>query len=105
MMDETDDRDLLMKLPPVHPGRTLAAELKARGLSARALALELRVPASRISDIVRGRQSITVDTALRLGFCLGTGARFWMNLQTHYDLARARQTHGKTIDREVADVG
>jgi len=88
-------------LPPVHPGQTLAAELTARGLSANALALKLRVPANRLSDIVRGQRAISAETALRLGRYFGTGAEFWVNLQANYDLARARQEFGATIEREV----
>jgi addiction module HigA family antidote len=88
-------------LPPVHPGRTLAAELVARQLTANALALKLRVPANRLSDIVRGHRAISAETALRLGRYFGTGAEFWMNLQANYDLALARQELGATIDREV----
>src|SRR5580698_11665095 len=92
------------ELPPVHSGRTLAAELAARGLTANALALKLRVPANRLSDIVRGHRAISPETALRLGRYFGTGAAFWMNLQANYDLALARQELGATIDREVEKV-
>jgi addiction module HigA family antidote len=88
-------------VPPVHPGRTLAAELAARGLTANALALKLRVPASRISEIVRGYRAISPETALRLGRYLGTSAQFWTNLQANYDLAIARQEFGATIEHEV----
>jgi antitoxin HigA-1 len=88
-------------VPPVHPGRTLAAELAARKLSANALALKLRVPANRVSDIIRGHRAVSPDTALRLGRCFGTSAQFWMNLQANYDLAIARQERGATVDREV----
>jgi addiction module HigA family antidote len=86
---------------PVHPGRTLAAELTARGLSGHALALKLRVPANLITEIVRGRRGISSETALRLGCCFGTSAQFWVNLQTNYDLAIARQQLGAAIEREV----
>src|SRR5215467_1129897 len=88
-------------VPPVHPGRTLAAELAARGLTANALALKLRVPANRISDIARCPRTISPETALRLGRCFGTSAQFWMNLQANYDLAVARQELAATIEREV----
>jgi addiction module HigA family antidote len=88
-------------VPPVHPGRTLAAELAARGLTANALALKLRVPGNRLSEIVRGHRAISPETALRLGRYFGTSAQFWMNLQANYDLAIARQELGATIDREV----
>jgi addiction module HigA family antidote len=88
-------------LSPVHPGRTLAAELAARNMSANALALKLRVPSNRLSDIVRGQRAISAETALRLGRYFGTGAEFWMNLQANYDLARARQEFGAVVEREV----
>ena len=84
-------------LPPVHPGSILADELRARGLTANSLALALRVPANRISDIVRGQRSITAETALRLGRYLGTGAQLWVNLQAQYDLALAQQEFGVQI--------
>ncbi len=88
-------------LPPSHPGDTLADELEARGLSANALALNLRVPANRISDIIRGRRALTAETALRLGRYFGTGAKFWVDLQAAYDLAVAERDHGATVNREV----
>jgi antitoxin HigA-1 len=90
-----------MEVPPVHPGRTLAAELAARSLTANALALKLRVPANRVSDIVRGHRAISPETALRLGRYFGTSAQFWMNLQANYDLAIARQELGAIVQREV----
>ena len=88
-------------VPPVHPGRTLAAELAARGLTANALALKLRVPANRLSEIVRGHRAISPETALRLARYFGTSSQFWMYLQTNYDLAVARQELGATVEREV----
>jgi len=88
-------------LPPSHPGDTLGEELAARGLTANALALKLRVPANRISDIVRGRRGITAETALRLGRHLGTGARFWVDLQAAYDLAVAERDWAEIVNREV----
>lgn len=88
-------------LLPVHPGRTLASELQARGLTANAVALKLRVPANRLSDIIRGQRAISAETALRLGRYFGTGAAFWMNLQSHYDLALAEREIGERISREV----
>jgi addiction module HigA family antidote len=88
-------------LPPVHPGSILADELQARGVTAHALALAIRVPANRISDIVRGQRSISAETALRLGRYLGTGALFWLNLQIRFDLATAEAQLGARIVREV----
>ena len=91
------------QLPPVHPGEILAEELSARGLSAHALALRIRVPANRVTEIVAGRRRVTAETALRLGRFLGTGAQIWMDLQASYDLAVAREKHGADIEREVAE--
>jgi antitoxin HigA-1 len=88
-------------LPSVHPGRTLHDELAARGLTAHALALKLRVPANRISEIIAGKRAISPETALRLGRYFGTGAAFWVNLQSQYDLAVAEQALGKRIAAEV----
>jgi antitoxin HigA-1 len=88
-------------LRPVHPGKILDMEMKARGLSALALALKLRVPANRISEIVSGRRSISPETALRLGYHFGTGPEIWSRLQASYDLAVAEREHGAEIRREV----
>jgi antitoxin HigA-1 len=89
-------------LPPVHPSRTLSSELNARGLTANALALKLRIPANQWSEIIRGQRVISAETALRRGRFFGTGAAFWMNLQSSYDLARAEQEIGECISQEVA---
>jgi addiction module HigA family antidote len=85
----------------VHPGRVLARELEARKLTANALALKLRVPANRISEIVAGRRSISPETALRLGRCFRTGGELWLRLQADFDLSQAEQRHGNAIRREV----
>ena len=90
-----------ISLPPSHPGDTLADELSARGLTANALALKLRVPANRISDIVRGRRALTAETALRLGRYFGTGAKFWVDLQAGYDLAVAERDLGAIVEKEI----
>lgn len=84
------------------PGGTLADELEARGLSATALALALRVPANRITGILNNTRAITPDTAIRLGAYFGNGADFWLRKQMHYDLALAEHEHGEQIRREVA---
>ncbi|MGV8841014.1 MAG: HigA family addiction module antitoxin [Bauldia sp.] len=74
-----------------HPGEILAEEfLKPLGVSANALALSLRVPATRIGAILKERRGVTADTALRLGRFFGTTPEFWMNLQTAHDLSRAK---------------
>ncbi len=84
-----------------HPGQLLRAELEARDMSANQLALALRVPANRITAILRGERSITAETALRLGRYLGTGAAFWMNLQTAYDISVIDSERGHLIEKEV----
>ncbi len=90
--------------PIVHPGHLLRRELRARSLSANRLALELGVPSGRITDILNGRRSITADTAVRLGRFLGNGARFWLDLQGQYDIARVERDRGGEIARRVHPV-
>jgi addiction module HigA family antidote len=90
------------KMRPIHPGEVLREEfLLPLGVSAHALAMELKVPAPRINDIVRERRSITPDTALRLARYFGSTPQFWLNLQTSYDLKIAERTAGSKIEREV----
>ncbi len=86
---------------PVHPGRALADEMEARNMTANALAIKLRVPASRIGEIIKGRRAISPETALRLGRYLGTGAGLWVRMQANYDLAKAEQELGEKIAKEV----
>ena len=88
---------------PIHPGEILKTEfLDELGLTAYALAKALRVPPNRITGIVNGERAITADTALRLARYFGTTPEFWLNLQSHYDLAVTRRTSGTLIEREVA---
>src|SRR5512143_1453537 len=90
------------KMRPVHPGEVLREEfLTPLGMSAHALALELRVPAPRINEIVRERRSVTPETALRLARYFGTTAQFWLNLQTSYDLKIAEREVGSKVAKEV----
>ncbi len=91
------------RIGPVHPGRTLAAELQARGMTAHALAVKLRVPANRITEIIAGRRGISAETALRLGRYFGTGAPFWLTLQNQYDLEVAERDLGARIAEEVEE--
>lgn len=85
-----------------HPGDVLAEEfLKPLGLSVNALAIALRVPATRIGAIVKGERSVSADTALRLARFFGTSPEFWVNLQAMHDLTKARQESGVTIVRDV----
>ena len=93
------------RLPPIHPGEILREDfLLPLGLSMNRLALDLRVPVTRIAEIVRERRGITPDTALRLARYFNTSARFWLNLQTGYDLEIAEDESGQSIDREVSPV-
>jgi antitoxin HigA-1 len=77
-----------------HPGEVLREEyLVPLGLSARALAKLLDVPADRLTEIMRGTRDVTADTAIRLGRYFGTDPRFWLNLQAAYDLSKAEKAH------------
>jgi antitoxin HigA-1 len=88
--------------PPVHPGQFLRDDfLVPMGLSANALAIALRVPVTRISEIVRERRGITADTALRLARYFGTTPDFWMGIQVSYDLALASSQAAVRIHAEV----
>lgn len=90
------------RLPPVHPGHFLRDEfLEPLELSVYALAKALNVPRPRLNEVVRGRRSLSTDTALRLARYFGTSPEFWINLQTRYDLDVAERTLRRTIDREV----
>lgn len=88
-------------MAPVHPGEVLQEEIAARGLTAHALGLKLRVPANRLTEIIAGKRGISPDTALRLSRYLGSGAAFWLNLQSQYDLAMAEKRLGAKIRAEV----
>jgi addiction module HigA family antidote len=87
---------------PVHPGEILLEDfMKPAGISINGLALELRVPATRISAIVNEARGISADTALRLGRYFSTTSEFWMNLQSRFDLDVAADALSKEIERTV----
>jgi len=89
-------------LPPVHPGEILREELMAPlGLSINGLARDLRVPVTRIGDIVNERRGISADTALRLARYFRSTPQFWLNLQSHYDLEIAARDTLSAIERDV----
>jgi len=89
-------------LPAIHPGEILRADfMEPLQLSMNRLAIDLRVPVTRIAEIVHERRGITPDTALRLARYFNTSAGFWMNLQTAYDLEVAEDRLSRTIEREV----
>jgi addiction module HigA family antidote len=89
------------KFHEVHPGVILKEELAARGLSAAAFALKIRVPPQRVQEIVAGKRAITAETALRIGTALCTGARLWLAMQQAYDLRKVEATLGAKVRAEV----
>jgi addiction module HigA family antidote len=96
-------------MAPVHPGEILLEEfLKPLAVSQYQLAKEIGVPARRINEIVHGQRRISADTALRLARFFGTSERFWINLQSHYDLeiektGSATRSMASTRSRPPAD--
>jgi antitoxin HigA-1 len=85
-----------------HPGEILKEEfLIPYGLSQHGLAMKIRVPATRIGEIVQGRRAVTPDTALRLARFFGTTPDLWMNLQQAHDLSKAKMESAAAIEREV----
>ena len=86
-----------MTREPIHPGEHLTDELRELGISARELARELKVPVTRVTEILRGRRGITGDTALRLGRYFQVSPDFWMNLQKLYEIDLARRQIGEDL--------
>ena len=87
---------------PVHPGEILREDfLVPLGMSVNALALALRVPATRLHEVVKERRAVTPDTALRLARYFGGDAQSWMNLQASYDLKVAQRDAGASIEQEI----
>ncbi len=90
------------RIPFPHPGETIREDyLEPLNMSANRLAMELRVPATRMTEIVHGRRGITADTALRLARYFNTTPKFWLNLQASYDLAVAAEAKAEEIERSV----
>lgn len=90
------------KLDPIPPGEILIEEfMRPLGVSQNRLARDIDIPVSRVAEIVKGRRTITADTALRLGEYFGTSAEFWLNLQTGFDLRRARETAWEAIRKRI----
>lgn len=90
------------KLPPIHPGEILREDfMKPLGLTMNQLALSLRVPATRIAEIIHERRSVSADTAIRLGRYFKTAPRFWLNLQSAYDLEVVEDCDVSRINSEV----
>jgi addiction module HigA family antidote len=90
------------KLSAVHPGEVLVEEFLAPlGISQNRLAMSLRVPATRIHDIAKGKRAISADTALRLARFFGNSPQFWLALQSRYDLDVAQDALGERLEQEV----
>jgi antitoxin HigA-1 len=91
------------RLPPIHPGEILLEEfLRPMGLSQYRLAKDIHVPPRRVNEIVQGKRAITPDTALRLSRYFGQSERFWMNLQSRYDLETEKDRLADRLEREVS---
>ncbi len=92
----------MRKMAPVHPGEILFEEfLKPLGISQYKLAKDISVPPRRINEIVHGKRSITADTALRLARYFGLSERFWLNLQSRYDLEVEKDKLDMRREKEV----
>lgn len=90
------------RLPPIHPGEILLEEfLKPLEISQYRLAKDINVPARRINEIVLGKRAISADTALRLSRYFGLSERFWINLQTRYDLEKEKDKLQDRLEKEV----
>ena len=90
------------KLPPIHPGEILLEEfLEPMGISQYRLAKDISVPPRRINEIVLGKRAITPDTALRLSLFFGLSERFWINLQSRYDIEVEKDKLENRLEKEV----
>jgi addiction module HigA family antidote len=90
------------EIPPIHPGEILLEEyLKPMGITQYRLAKDIHVDPRRINEIIHGQRSISADTALRLARYFGTSERFWLNLQSRYDLELQKMELGDRLEKEV----
>ena len=89
------------KMRPVHPGEILKDELEALDMNPSSLSKLLMVPPNRIIDILKGKRSITPDTALRLSRFFGTTAEFWLNLQAAFDLKTMEKKSAKNVYNHI----
>lgn len=90
------------QMRPIHPGEILREEfITPLGITGNALAIALRVPATRVGDILNEKRGITSDTALRLARFFNTTPQFWLNLQSSFDLKKTELTCGEKIKKEI----
>jgi len=98
----TKDMKMTKLLDEIHPGEILLEDfMKPMGITARQLAADIDVSPSRISEIVNGARPITADTALRLGLFFSMEPRFWLNLQSEYDMRIAKRTLQKEMESRI----
>ena len=96
----------IREIPPIHPGEILLEEyLKPMNISQYRLAKDINVDPRRINEIIHSQRSITADTALRLARYFGTSERFWLNLQSRYDLELQKMELGDRLEKEVKILG
>lgn len=87
---------------PIHPGEILREEyLEPLAMSVNALSKALHVPATRMNEIARENRGVSADTALRLARYFGTSERFWLNLQTEYELRQAQISQAAQVKKEI----
>ncbi len=97
-------QDADKKIAPIHPGEVLLEEfLEPMDISQYRLAKDIKVDARRINAIVHGERAVTADTALRLSRYFGTSARFWLNMQTQFDLEKQKDALGDRLAEEVKE--
>jgi addiction module HigA family antidote len=90
------------KIPPIHPGEILLEDfLVPMGISQYKLSKDISVPPRRINEIVQGKRSVSADTALRLSLYFGLSERFWLNLQSRYDLEVEKDKLDERLTKEV----
>lgn len=88
------------KIPNIHPGEILLEDfLKPMGLTPYRLAKGTRIDQTRISEIIKGKRGISIDTALRFSRFFGNSAEFWINIQNHYDLEEKRETLSGELEK------
>ncbi len=88
----------MKRIPNIHPGEILKEDfLDPMGITAYKLSKDIKIDQTRISEIINGKRSVSVDTALRLGKFFGNSAEFWMNLQNHYDLYEKKEILQKEL--------
>ena len=92
-------------ISPIHPGEILKEEfLDPMGISQRAFARKIDVPANRVNQIVNGKRGITGDTAIRFGLALGTSPEMWLRLQSRYELEKAQDESDPDLDKKITPV-